>query len=80
MVKPFEEAAFTVPVGEISDIVETTYGYHILKIINRKSETRGFDELKDDLQKEVQKEKERDIYTALVEKLRGQANYQKIAW
>jgi len=80
MVKPFEEAAFTVPVGEISDIVETTYGYHILKIINRKSETRGFDELKDDLQEEVQKEKERDIFTAHVEKLRGQANYQKMSW
>jgi len=80
MVKPFEEAAFTVPVGEISDIVETTYGYHILKIISRKSESRSFDELKDDLQKEVQKEKERDIYMAHVEKLREQANYQKMSW
>ena len=80
MVKPFEEAAFTVPVGEISDIVETTYGYHVLKIIDRKGESRSFDELKEELQREVQREKERDIYMAHVEKLREDANYNKISW
>jgi peptidyl-prolyl cis-trans isomerase SurA len=33
MVFPFEEAAYTTPVGKISSIVRTRFGYHILKVV-----------------------------------------------
>lgn len=38
MVKPFESAVFSLEPGEVSEVFETTYGYHIVKLIERKGD------------------------------------------
>lgn len=38
MVKPFEAAAFSLNVGEISEVVETQYGFHIIQLVDRRGD------------------------------------------
>lgn len=51
MVKPFEEAAFALSKpGEISDLVQSQFGYHIIRLEERKpAASQSFDEVKDAL-------------------------------
>jgi len=76
MVKPFEDAAFSVPVGGISDIIETQYGFHILQVVDRKKETRTFEEVKSELEQQMLRSKRRDLNSSIVEKLKKDSGYE----
>jgi len=57
-VKEFEQAAFSMKPGQISDLVTTTYGIHILKVSDKQlAHLQTFDEVKDSVRSNLEKEK-----------------------
>jgi peptidyl-prolyl cis-trans isomerase C len=70
MVKPFAEAAFALEINEVSDIVETSFGYHLIKLLDRRpASVIAFDEAKpkiiQELRNETIKTKINEYLTAL---------------
>ncbi|BDB23964.1 peptidylprolyl isomerase [Cupriavidus sp. TA19] len=57
LVKPFEDAMYALKDGQISDVVETDYGYHIIKLTGIKaSETKPLEAVRTELEAELRKQ------------------------
>lgn len=54
MVSEFEEAAFALKVGEVSNIIETVFGYHIIKVEDKKSSTTSLEDAKESIISELE--------------------------
>jgi peptidyl-prolyl cis-trans isomerase D len=56
-VKPFEDAAFSMKQGEISGLVQSDFGYHIIKLTEIVGQGQGFDTLKPQIRAELMYQK-----------------------
>jgi peptidyl-prolyl cis-trans isomerase D len=57
-VKEFESAAFSMQPGQLSDLIKTTYGIHIIKVIERQdAHLQTLDEVKPEIGAQIEKEK-----------------------
>ncbi|MFC1890409.1 peptidylprolyl isomerase [Thermodesulfobacteriota bacterium] len=74
MVKAFEDAAFGMKVNEVSDIVESQFGYHLIKLIaHEEGRTIPIDEVRDKIEAYLDNKNKEEIVGALIRKLRGDA-------
>ncbi len=67
MVKPFDDAVFSMKVNEISNIVESDFGYHIIKLTKIIGEGGGFDAMKPQIKAELIYQKGQEKFAALAE-------------
>lgn len=77
MVERFEDIVFAMKPGEISDVFETEFGFHIAKLIEKKAgNVTPFDEVKSDIQKRLWEQKRHEAVDAFVEALRAKAKIE----
>jgi len=79
MVHGFEQVAFATPVGEYSDVFQTEFGYHVLKVYDRQPETlREYNEVRYDIERMLFEERKNEAIGAVADQLRAAAEIQNL--
>ena len=69
MVKPFDDAVFKLLVGEVSGLVQSDFGFHIIKLLGIKGgKAQGLDEVKSTIAQKLKTQKANEKYAELAEK------------
>lgn len=72
MVKPFEDAVFSMAPDEIAGPIETRFGYHIIKLTGlTEEEQQTFDEVRTEVESEVRKLQAENLFTELAESFKN---------
>jgi len=77
MVPEFERVAFRLKVDEISDVVKTQYGYHVIRVTERKDgERKPFDQVKEPIRATLRNKAQQEQVQAYYDGLKKQAGVQ----
>ncbi len=77
MVPPFEEAAYALKVGEISPVIQTTFGFHVIKLVDKRpGKALLFDDVKDQIGRYLKEVAVQDQIGAKVKALREKAKVE----
>lgn len=77
MIPEFSAAAFSQEVGSISDPVRTQYGWHVIKVTDKKAAGEiPFDKVKEQIKSYLKEQKQRDAVEGVIESLRGSAKIE----
>ena len=74
MLKPIADIVFSIPLGSISNVVETELGYHVIQVINRTMDQRTNSEII----AEITRQKRRMSIQRLINRLKNEIGYKKI--
>lgn len=90
MVKEFEETAFTLPIGKVSGLVKSAFGYHIIKVSDKKAASvANFDSVKNDIARKMLSDEkylafikgiETDLSSGTTEAVVAKLNSAKLNW
>jgi len=74
MVPEFDSVAFKLNVGEVSDIVQSRFGFHIIKLLEKKEgKQKSIEESKSEIEKKLLGQKRKDKFDTLVADLKAKA-------